>query len=61
MATFNAESSTNNVNQVVWGWQTTLELRTDRAAGSVARHGLVSSIQNLGVGVSTGDPFTLLS
>jgi len=61
MATFNSTSSTNNVNQVLWTWQTTIELRTDRAAGTVAQHGLVSSVQNLGVTVATGDPFTLLS
>jgi hypothetical protein len=61
MATFNSTSSTNNVNPLVWSWGTTIEFRTDRAAGSVARHGLVSSLQNLGVGVAAGDPFTLLS
>jgi hypothetical protein len=61
MATFNGNSATNNVNQVLWGWSTKLEWRTDRKAGSVARHGVVKSVENLGTGVTTGDPFTLLS
>lgn len=61
MATFNYTSSTNNSNQVVWSWQTTIEYRTDRTAGSTALHGLVQSLQNLGTGVATGDPFTLLT
>lgn len=61
MATFNATSSTNNVNPIVWSWQTTIELRTDRPSGSVALHGLLTSIQNLGTGVAAGEPFTLLS
>ena len=61
MATFNAASSTNNVNQVLWGWSTTLEYRTDRAVTGTARHGLVQSVQNLGVTVATGEPFTLLT
>ena len=62
MATFNATSSTNNVNQVIWGWSTKLEYRTDRASGSVARHGVVGdALDNLGTGVSAGEPYTLLS
>lgn len=61
MATFNATSSTNNVNQVLWGWSTKLEYRTDRAVTGTALHGAVQSVENLGTGVSTGDPFTLLT
>jgi hypothetical protein len=61
MATFNLTSSDNNANQVVWSWQTTIELRTDRAtAAGAALHALVDSVQNLGTGVATGDPFTEL-
>lgn len=60
MATFNATSSTNNVNPVIWSWSTTIELRTDREAGAFAARALVDSVQNLGVGVAAGDPFTLL-
>lgn len=60
MATFNATSSDNNINPVVWSWSTTIELRTDREAGSFSARDLVDSVQNLGVGVATGDPFTLL-
>jgi hypothetical protein len=61
MATFNATSSTNNVNTVLWGWSTKLVWHTDRPAGSVALHGQVQAAENLGVGVAAGDPFTLLS
>jgi hypothetical protein len=61
MATFNATSDTNNVNQVLWGWSTKLEYRTDRAVTGTALHGAVQSVENLGVGVSAGDPFTLLT
>ena len=61
MATFNATSSTNNVNQVLWSWQTRLTFLTDRPSGSVARGGEVQTVENLGVGVASGDPFTLLS
>lgn len=60
MATFNAASSTNNVNQVLWGWSTKLELRTDRDTSSHSRHDAVDSVENLGVGVATGNPFTIL-
>lgn len=62
MATINGNAATNNVNQVLWGWSTKLELRTDRAVGGVARHGVVGdTLENLGTGVTAGDPFTLLS
>jgi len=61
MATFNATSSTNNANQVLWSYSTRLVWHTDRPSGSVARGGEVESVDNLGVGVATGDPFTLMS
>lgn len=61
MATFNATSSTNNANTVLWSYQTKLVWHTDRAAGSVARGGEVQAVENLGVGVAAGDPYTLLS
>lgn len=61
MATFNATSSTNNANQVLWGWSTKLSYHTDRAVTGTARGGEVQAVENLGVGVATGDPFTLLT
>jgi len=61
MATLNSTSSTNNVNAVLWSYSTKLEWRTDRAAGSVALHGQVQALENLGVGVTATDPFTLLT
>jgi hypothetical protein len=61
MATFNATSSTNNGNTVLWSYSTRLVFHTDRPAGSYARAAVVQSVDNLGVGVAAGDPFTLLS
>ena len=62
MATFNATSSTNNANQVLWGWSTRLVLHSDRkASATVLRGSLIEAVENLGVGVSLGDPFTLLT
>ena len=61
MATFNATSSTNNVNQVLWGWSTKLEFRTDRDVTGTDLHGVVQTVENLGVGVASGDPFTLMT
>lgn len=60
MATFNATSSTNNVNQVLWSWSTKIELRTDRPTTSHNLHDAVDSVENLGVGVAAGEPFTIL-
>jgi hypothetical protein len=61
MATFNFTSSTNNVNPVLWSLSTKLEYHTDRESGAFARGALVDSVDNLGVGVAAGEPFTLLS
>jgi len=61
MATFNSNSATNNVNQTLWSYSTKLAYNTDRASGSFGRGAEVQSVNNLGVGVAAGDPFTLLS
>jgi hypothetical protein len=61
MATINSNSATNNANFVLWGWSTKIELRTDRPVGSSALHAAVSSIENLGVGITETNPFTNLS
>lgn len=60
MATFNFTSSTNNVNAVLWSYSTKLSWHTDRAVTGTARHGEVETVDNLGVGVAQGDPFTNL-
>ena len=60
MSTINATSTANRANFVTWTWSTKIEMRTDRESGSVARHGLVDSVENLGTGVTATDPFTLL-
>jgi hypothetical protein len=61
MATFNHASSTNNVNAVLWSLCTTLRWHTDRDVSGTSRGGLVQSVENLGVGVASGDPFTNLT
>ncbi len=63
MATINGASTTNNVNQVLWSFSTSLKFHTDRAAGTFSRHDLVVSIENLGIGVTdtTSGLFTLLT
>lgn len=60
MATLNFTSSTNNANVVLWSFGTKLEKHSDRDGTSVARGGLISAVNNLGVGVASGDPFTVL-
>lgn len=61
MATFNATSSTNNINAVLYSWSTRLTTDTDRKSGTFARGAVIRSVNNLGVGVASGKPFTLLS
>lgn len=61
MATFNANSATNNVNAVLWSYSTRLVWHTDRDVSGTSKHGEVESVHNLGVGVTAGDPFTLLT
>jgi hypothetical protein len=61
MATFNATSSTNNANQVLWTYSTKLVWHTDRDVTGTSRAGEVQAVENLGVTVATGDPFTLLT
>jgi len=61
MATINGNSATNNANTVLWSYSTKIELRTDRAVGSIALHGVVQAIENMGVGITLTNPFTNLS
>jgi hypothetical protein len=61
MATFNAASSTNNVNPVLWSYSTRLVWHTDRDVSGASRGGEVESVDNLGLGVASGDPFTTLT
>ena len=61
MATFNAAVSTNNANQVLWSLCTKLAYHTDRAVTGTVRGGEVQAVENLGVGVAAGDPFTNLT
>lgn len=60
MATLNFTNSTNHANVVVWSFGTKLEKHSDRDGVTVARGGLISAVNNLGIGVASGDPFTVL-
>jgi len=60
MATFNFTSSTNNANPVFWSYSTKIEERSDRKTSTTARAGLIRAVNNLGVGVAAGEPFTLV-
>lgn len=61
MATRNATSSTNNGNQVLYSYSTKLVWHTDRDVTGTSRHGEVQAVNNLGVGVTATNPFTLLT
>lgn len=61
MATRNYTVSTNNGNVLVYSFSTKLEKRTDRKTSLTAIHGLVSAVNNLGVGVTATNPFTILA
>lgn len=60
MATFNFTSSSNNANVVLWSFGTKLEKRSDRKGTTVTRGGLISAINNLGLTVAAGEPYTVL-
>lgn len=52
MATVNGQSSTNNINQVLYSYGSALEFNSDRKSGSLALHGSIVKIENLGLGVT---------
>ena len=52
MATVNGQSSTNNVNQVLYSYSTALEFNSDRKGTSLALHGSIVKIENLGMSVT---------
>lgn len=60
MATVNYTSSTNNANFVLWSFSTAIDLYTDRATGALSLHDRITTISNLGVGVTASNPFTNL-
>ncbi len=61
MATINGASTTNNVNHLTWSYSTAIPLHTDRATSVDALHAEIQRAENLGVGVTATDPFTLLT
>jgi hypothetical protein len=61
MATFNFTNSTNNANIVDWSYSTRIDEHTDRKTTLHARGATVDSVDNLGVGVASGNPFTVLN
>jgi hypothetical protein len=58
MATVNGNSTTNNVNQVLWSYGTKLVFHTDRATTVDSLHAEIEAVEALGVGVTATDPFT---
>ena len=52
MGTVNGESSTNNVNQVLYSYSTALEFNSDRKGTSLALHASIEKIENLGASVT---------
>lgn len=60
MATNNtAQSSTNNVNFVLYNYSTAVEYISDRKASStILMHTSIERIENLGVSVTKTNPFT---
>lgn len=61
MATFNATSTANRINPVIYSYSTKIELRTDRDTSARNKYEVLSAVNNLGVGVSSGNPFTILA
>lgn len=60
MATINSNSTTNNVNHVVWSYSTSIALHTDRDTSADSKHAEIYRIDNLGVGVTMTSLFTNL-
>lgn len=52
MGTVNGQSSTNNINQVLFSYSTALEFNSDRKGTSLALHGSIKTIENLGMSVT---------
>lgn len=61
MATINGDSTVNTVNWVAWSFSTQIDFYTDRSVGTLGLHDRITSIANLGVGVTATNPFTNLT
>lgn len=61
MATNNYISSANRSNVIFWSYSTKIANFTDRKTSSRAAHAEGTSLNNLGVGVTTNTPFTILA
>jgi len=61
MATFNSNSRANVINEVLWSFSTRLAWYTDRNTSAHNRGDEVDAVNNLGVGVARGNPFTILA
>ncbi len=61
MATKNFTSSANRINVLLWSYSTKMATYTDRKTTSRAAHAEGTSINNLGVGVTATNPFTILA
>jgi len=61
MATKNFTSSANRANVILWSHSTKIETHTDRKTSAHASHAEIAAINNLGVGVTATNPFTILA
>jgi len=61
MATKNFTSSANRANVIFWSYSTKIANFTDRKTTSRALHAEGTSLNNLGVGVTVTNPFTILA
>jgi hypothetical protein len=61
MSTINFTNSDNNANVILWSYSTKLSTHTDRKTSSHAAHAEIAAVENLGVGVTATDPFTILA
>jgi len=52
MGTVNGQSSTNNINQVLFSYSTALEFNSDRKGTSLALHASINKVENLGMSVT---------
>lgn len=61
MATINGNSATNNMNQVLHSYSTKLVFLTDRDTSTDSARTEIDSVEALGVGVTSTNPFTNLT
>ena len=61
MATRNSNNANNRANVLFWSYSTKIVTLTDRKTSAHALHAELTAVNNLGVGVTTANPFTVLA